>query len=480
VTLSPTIVWFRQDLRLTDQAALSAAAATGPVVALYILDDETPGRWRLGGASRWWLHGSLTALAQAIAGHGGRLILRRGRSAEVLPQVARETGAWAVFCTGHAEPFWRQAEAEVEGLLARTGIRFRAFPGTSLFSPGAVVGRQGQRLKVFTPFWKRCLELDPPDRPTPAPHPIEFFGSIPGDTLNDWRLLPTNPDWAGGLRQTWSPGEEGALARLGGFLNGPVADYGRARNRPEPSVTSGLSPHLHFGELSPRQVWHAVSVQLAADPALNGSGWSFLRELGWREFCLHTLDESPWMPDEPLQKRFARFPWSQDRSGLRAWQRGRTGFPFVDAGMRQLWQTGWMHNRVRMVVASFLVKDLLLPWQDGEAWFWDTLIDADLANNAGGWQWVAGCGTDAAPYFRIFNPVGQGEKFDPEGSYVRRWVPEIARLSDRWIHRPWQAPPLELAAAGVRLGVTYPMPILDHHAARARALGAFAAIAETD
>ena len=263
--------------------------------------------------------------------------------------------------------------------------------------------------------------------------------------MNEWRLLPTRPDWAGGLRETWRPGERDAQSRLYDFIDGNLSRYHSDRDRPEPAATSCLSPYLHFGEISPRQVWHAIDARIQAEPALEAGGNAYLRELGWREFDAHALVLHPEMPDVPLRRRFAAFPWRGEEAAIRAWQRGRTGYPIVDAGMRQLWHTGWMHNRVRMIVASFLVKDLLVPWQTGEAWFWDTLVDADLANNAGGWQWVAGCGADAAPYFRIFNPVLQGEKFDPRGDYVRRWVPELAKLPDRWIHRPWQASDRELA-----------------------------------
>jgi deoxyribodipyrimidine photo-lyase len=381
----------------------------------------------------------------------------------------------------HYEPFWRTAEAEVARALARDGVQVEGFDATLLFPPGRIVSRQGASFRVFTPFWTACRQAPPPATPQPAPPRLRpAAGVIAGDDLDAWRLLPGAPDWAAGLRATWTPGEAAAATRLYDFLDTDLPAYGRDRDRPEPAATSRLSPHLHFGEISPGQVWHATMHRVAVAPACAAGGAAFLRELGWREFCFHTLIAAPQLPEMPLQERFARFPWAMDDDALRAWQTGRTGYPIVDAGMRQLWQTGWMHNRVRMIAASFLVKDLLLPWQAGEAWFWDTLVDADLANNAGGWQWVAGCGTDAAPYFRIFNPVTQGEKFDPAGAYVRRWLPELARLPNRWVHRPWMAPPLELAAAGVRLGATYSRPLVDHGVARARALAAFAAIKEPE
>jgi deoxyribodipyrimidine photo-lyase len=474
----PNIVWFRQDLRLADNPALTAAAAaSAPVLGVYVLDDETPGRWRLGGASRWWLHHSLSALSRALEAHGVPLLIRRGRSAPALAQLAAETRAAAVFWNGHLEPHWRQAEREVEEALTTQGIAGRAFGLPLLFDPARVAGRSGCAFKVFTPFWRACLAAAPPAAPLPPPESLHgCVGFAAGSTLADLRLLPTKPDWASGLREVWSPGETEAHAQLAAFLDQDLAGYAALRDRPEPGATSQLSPALHFGELSARQVWHATAMRMALEPQLAADGHAFLRELGWREFYARVLFAHPDVAEVPMQARFADFPWASAPAGLKAWQQGRTGFPIVDAGMRQLWQTGWMHNRVRMIVASFLTKDLLIPWQDGEAWFWDTLVDADMANNAGGWQWVAGCGTDAAPFFRVFSPVRQGENFDPQGNYVRRWVPELARLPARWIHRPWDAPPLESRAAGVRLGASYPTPILDHESARKRALAAFASL----
>jgi deoxyribodipyrimidine photo-lyase len=300
-------------------------------------------------------------------------------------------------------------------------------------------------------------------------------GTVASEPLVALDLRPRAPDWAGGLRAAWEPGEAAARDRLSAFLGGAAARYRGDRDRPGVIGTSRLSPYLHFGEIGPRTVWLATRTAMAAGlPEAEGLG--FLRELGWREFSAHLLWQFPTLPDQPLRAEFAAFPWAGDRALLRAWERGRTGYPVVDAGLRELWTTGWMHNRVRMIVASFLVKDLLVPWQDGERWFWDTLVDADLASNAASWQWVAGCGADAAPYFRVFNPVLQGLKFDPDGAYVRRWVPELAGLPDARLHAPWEASPAELAAAGVRLGCDYPAPIVDHKAARQRALDAYAAL----
>jgi deoxyribodipyrimidine photo-lyase len=471
----PVIVWFRNDLRVSDHPALSAAAAEGrPIVPVHVLDDVAPGAWRMGGASRWWLHGSLESLGAALAERGVSLVLRRGEAAGIILDLAREVDAGAIYWNRHVEPHWQEAEGALKREMRRHGGETREFPASLLFQPEAILSRKGEPLRVFTPFWKTCLAAGPPPAPLPAPRTLNGIDPPPaGDNLDDWRLLPTRPDWAGGLRETWRPGEAHGLERLRTFVDEGMASYGRLRNRPEPTATSMLSPYLRFGEVSPRQVWHVARMHMDANPGSHGGGEAFLREVGWRDFCAHLLVRTPTLADEPMQPRFNRFPWQGSRDHLTAWQRGRTGYPIVDAGMRQLWHTGWMHNRVRMIVASFLVKDLLLPWQWGEAWFWDTLVDADMANNAGGWQWVAGCGADAAPYFRVFNPVLQGEKFDPDGAYARRWVPELAELPDRWIHKPWEAPPLDLEAAGVRLGGAYPLPLVEHKSARLRALAAF-------
>ncbi|WP_142847405.1 deoxyribodipyrimidine photo-lyase [Telmatospirillum sp. J64-1] len=471
MTSGPNLVVFRRDLRVSDNAALHAAVAEeGPVLPVYVLDDRPERPWRPGRASRWWLHHSLDALSDSLKERGASLLLRHGPWAETVADLAIETGAKAVLWSRLYEPATEAEDAELTGRLQAAGIRARRFSGYLLHEPETVRTRSGTYFQVFTPFWRAANEALHLTRPLPAPERIQALAAAPpGLALEDLRLHPGRSDWSDGLAESWQPGEAAAQEQLQDFLADGVDRYHVTRDRPELPGTSRLSPYLHFGEISPRQIWHAVRGrrQSGAGPE------AFLRELGWREFSHHLLMAFPDLPDRPLRREFAAFPWAEDEEAYRAWTGGRTGFPIVDAGMRQLRQTGWMHNRVRMIVASFLVKDLLLPWSKGEAWFWDSLVDADLANNAASWQWVAGCGADAAPYFRVFNPVLQGEKFDPRGRYVRQWLPELAKLPDLHIHRPWNAPSMILAEAGVALGRTYPRPIVDHGAARRRALNAY-------
>ena len=468
---APAILWFRNDLRLADHAALQAAINTGrPVLPVFVLDDTAPGPWKLGGASRWWLHHSLAALSLSLEQRGARLVLRRGDSVAIVTELAAQTGAEDVFTGGLADPWSRRVDQTVADRLGQHSAKFHRMRTTTLFNPDQVRTKSGGPYGVYTPFANACLALGGPKAPAPAPLALRG-AEADSERLNDWRLLPTKPDWAPGLRDTWTPGEHGAMDRAEDFLTHGLTAYAAARDRPGDDGTSMLSPHLHFGEISAAQLWQLAHRQP------NGKGREiFIRELLWREFCANLLWHNPGLPDAPLKPEFAAMPWRDDKPALAAWQKGQTGVPIVDAGMRQLWQIGWMHNRVRMIVASFLIKHLMIPWQDGEAWFWDTLVDADLASNAGNWQWVAGCGADAAPYFRIFNPVLQGRKFDADGDYVRRFVPELARLDARHIHAPWEAPPDVLAAAGITPGETYPYPIVDLADGRARALDAYARI----
>jgi deoxyribodipyrimidine photo-lyase len=475
-TTAPCIVWFRDDLRLSDHSALHEAARTGsPVICLYALDETLPSPARpLGGAARWWLAQSLRALQASLDAIGAPLILRKGPAAKIVIELARESGATAVFWNEIAQAPEQAVADRVAAGLAAIGVASHRFPSDLLATPARIRNKEGRGLRVFTPFWKRVQALGAPPEPLPAPRALKAVSGIASDRLEDWGLEPSRPDWAGGLRETWNPGEKSARARLAKFLKTGLAGYSGDRDRPDRAGTSGLSPHLRFGEISPRQIWHAARFAADERPALSGDAEKFLSELGWREFCRHLLCDVPELASRNLQPQFDAFPWRRDAKALSAWQRGRTGYPIVDAGMRELWHTGVMHNRVRMVVASFLAKHLLIDWREGEAWFWDTLVDADPGSNPANWQWVAGSGADAAPYFRVFNPILQGEKFDPDGGYVRRWVPELARLPDQLIHQPWSAPPLELAAAGVELGKDYPRPIIDHKVGRERALAAYA------
>lgn len=473
---SPIIVWFRQDLRLTDHRALLAAAEQGPIVAVYILDDETPQPWGMGAASRWWLHHSLAALSEGLEASDCKLVLRRGRFDEVLCALAKEVGAEAVYCSRSYEPWAVALEVQLKAALDAQNVQFKRYAGTLLREPETLQTKANEPYKVFTPFWNALSRGEPPAKPQGTPKTITTVGRSPrSDRLSDWALLPTKPDWASGFRATWQPGEVGAEKSLEAFLDETIDGYARSRDLPGKVGTSRLSPHLHFGEISPSRVWHAVMRSLAGRGSNTGAE-TYLKEVVWREFCHHLLFHFPSFPEKPFRPEFAKYPWSRSQARLRAWQRGQTGYPIVDAGMRELWHTGFMHNRVRMITASFLIKHLLINWTEGQAWFWDTLVDADLANNAANWQWVAGSGADASPYFRIFNPMTQGAKFDADGRYVRQWVPELAELPDAHLHAPWEAPALVLAAAGVTLGQTYPSPIVDHAQARADALAGYAKV----
>ncbi len=463
-----------------------------------------------GGAGRWWLARSLVALDADLRRRGAKLVVRRGAPSAAVATAAVDAQATRVVWARGIDPDQHAEDEAVRRALAESGVEPVIVPPAGLLlAPDAVTTHQGAPYRVFTPFWRAVSAGLRPPAPLPMPKVLNAPATLPcGVPIAELELEAVRP-WSAGFEDVWQPGEAGARTRLTRLLDDVLPAYADDRDRPDLEGSSRLSPHLHFGELSARQVWHAVagrlaeegleneaaigppargkaelrsqdagrsisrSPQNAAAAALARGAAAFLRQLGWREFAHHLLWHYPATVTRPLHHRFAAFPWRDDPEGLAAWQNGRTGFPFVDAAMRCLWATGWMHNRARLVAGSFLVKDLLLPWQSGAAWFWDTLVDADLASNTLGWQWVAGCGADAAPYFRIFNPVTQGERFDPGGAFVRTWVPELAGLPARWVHEPWAAPADVLAKAGVRLGETYPAPIVDHGEARSRALAAY-------
>ena len=465
-----TVVWFRRDLRLSDNPALWHAAERGSVVPVYILDETASraGGRPLGSASRWWLDRSLHRLKENLP----QLILKRGDPQSVLDDLVTRVGANAVHWNRCYEPHAISRDKAIKANLRGRGLDMRSFNGSLLHEPWDLSTGKGGPFKVYTPFWRAALRHD---IATPLPAPVIDASAMadPGDDLDDWDLLPAAPNWAAGWDDLWQPGEAGAQARLDAFLNDGLAGYGTLRDRPDRANVSRLSPHLHMGDISPRQIWARAQFLADSEPARRKDIDKFLSEIGWRDFAHHLLYHFPTLPERNWRPAFDAYPWRDDAADLDAWQRGQTGYPLVDAGMRELWHTGYMHNRVRMVVASFLVKHLRFHWSHGEAWFWDTLLDADLANNTAGWQWVAGCGADAAPYFRIFNPTAQGRKFDPDGAYVRHWCPELADLDNAVIHAPFEATSDDLDAAGVTLGSSYPRPIVDHTAARAAALAGY-------
>lgn len=485
---APVIVWFRDDLRISDNPALNEATETGrPILCVYVLDEESPGIRPLGGAARWWLAGSLRALTQLITSRGGSLILRRGKAGDIIPLLARQIGASAVYWNRRYHAAGIATDDAVAKALATRNIAARTFQASLLYEPRDVRDMSGAPYLMFAPFWRQAHSLDLPRPPLRAPARIPAAPQVSGlatEKLENWKLEPRNPqpgkqDWAEGMRETWNPGEGGARARAEEFLTFGLPGYAKLRDRPDLPNTSRLSPHLRFGEISPFQLWHAARLSIISPRGVRPDAVDldkFLSELGWREFSYHLLHHNPTLDTRNFHPQFDRFPWKEDSAALKGWQTGHTGYPVIDAGLRELWTTGWMHNRVRMLVASFLVKHMLVDWRVGEAWFWDTLVDADIASNPYNWQWVAGSGADAAPYFRISNPVLQGEAYDPMGDYVRRWVPELAAMPKEFIHEPWRAPATTLRTAGVTIGTTYPAPAVEHRAARDRALAAFAAV----
>ncbi|MEO1043246.1 MAG: deoxyribodipyrimidine photo-lyase [Pseudomonadota bacterium] len=473
----PVLVWLREDLRLSDNPALRHAADTGrPVVCLYVLDDETPGPWAMGGAQRWWLHHSLRTLQEAINKIGGVLILKRGRGEEVVPEVCKELAATAVYWNRRYMSWQIEQDKGLKAALSDDGVDVESFNGRLLNEPWTIKTKTGGPYRVYTPYWKQVQTLDLEDA-IPAVRKLKAPSPLPAsDDLVSWNLLPTNPNWAAGFEPIWEPGEAAALRRWRAWVKTYAGRYNSERNRPDLDSTSRMAPHIHFGEISIKMMYRDVSA-LMADGAIDAEeGKTFLSELVWREFSYHLLFYNPDMFDLPLNKKFTEFSWENSDRYFEAWTKGMTGYPIVDAGMRQLYQEGHMHNRVRMIVGSFLVKDLLVDWRRGMAWFWDTLVCADAAANTASWQWVAGCGADAAPFFRVFNPVTQGEKFDPDGAYVRRHVPELAHVPAKHIHAPWKAPKDVLEQAGVRLGDSYPEPMVDHARMREEALSRYQAI----
>jgi deoxyribodipyrimidine photo-lyase len=473
---SPIIVWFRQDLRLLDNPALHAAAENGHILPIYILDDDNAQDEKMGGASRWWLHHSLIALDQALKHH---LSVYQGDAKTVLFEIAQKHQITDIYWNRCYEPWRINRDQMIKKQLSAQGITCCSFNSALLWEPWQVLKKDATPYKVFTPFYKHCRQAVTPRAPLPVPDPLQLIKDHEQKlSIADLQLLP-KIDWSQSLRPHWDIGSIAAQQKLEHFIEHELAYYQEERNFPAKQVSSRLSPHLHFGEISPNQIWYAVQAHGIAKK-LEKNIDAFLRELSWREFAYHLLYHFPALPHKNLQAKFDSFPWEHNPDALKRWQKGLTGYPLVDAGMRQLWQTGYMHNRLRLVTGSFLVKNLLLAWQEGEAWFWDCLVDADMADNSMNWQWVAGCGVDAAPFFRIFNPVTQGKKFDPQGKYVRKFVPELAQLPDQYLFCPWEAPQAILEKAGITLGKDYPEPIVDLSLSRERALAAFASLSKSN
>jgi deoxyribodipyrimidine photo-lyase len=466
MTVPVAIHWFRQDLRLSDNPALTIAARQGNILPIYILDDDNAGEHAMGAASRWWLHHSLQSLNASL---NDTLSIYRGNPIDILIDIATRHDVTVICWNRCYEPWRIDRDKNIKSHLRTNGIDVKSTNGTLLWEPWTIRKDDDTPYNVFTPFYRKgCLQSEPPRSPLPVPVNVNYQRDTERSSgLAELGLLP-RIRWDKQLEPHWAIGEEGAHSRFQRFINEGLSQYKNGRNLPAKPYVSRLSPYLHFGEISPNHLWHSVH-GMGADKHID----HFCSELGWREFSYNLLFSNPDLPTKNLQLKFDHYPWVEDQSLLSAWQNGQTGVPMVDAGMRELWQTGYMHNRMRMIVGSFLTKNLRLHWHRGERWFWDTLVDADLANNSASWQWVAGCGADAATYFRIFNPVTQGAKFDPDGNYVRQFIPEIASLPDKYLFNPWEAPEHILKQAGVKLGITYPEPIVDLNESRNAALAAF-------
>ena len=479
------VLWLRDDLRLSDHPALHAALEKAyAVLPVYIKEAPTPERRPLGAATKVWLHHALTALQSALEEKGSTLVIKRGDALSVLKQLIDQTGATALYWSRRYGEQERATDTAVKNFAKERGLDVESFNAHLLVEPWQVTTKTGQPMKVFTPFWRAARALGDPSPPLPAPKKIPLpdldLSELKSLSVSQLKLLPKKPDWASPMLAHWTISEKGAHNRLSAFLTHGLKGYAEDRNRPDLDHVSRLSPYLRFGMISSRQVWHAA-VAACADGRSKASDKdlsTFQSELGWREFSYHLLYHNPDLAHKNYQSRFDAFPWQNKAPLLKSWQKGLTGYPIVDAGMRELWQTGFMHNRVRMIAASFLIKHLMTDWRKGEDWFWDTLFDADPASNPASWQWVAGSGADAAPYFRIFNPILQGERFDPKGAYIRRFVPELSALPDDLIHKPWTAPPGFLAQCGIKLGRDYPLPLIDHGEGRDRALAAFKSLSE--
>lgn len=462
------IYWLRQDLRIADNPALHYAANNGTVLPVYIWDEVNSQEFTLGAASKVWLHYSLQNLNQNLE---NKLAIYTGNPLDILLELCIRYKITQVVWNRCYEPWQINRDKNIKHHLMTKNIQVTSFNASLLWEPWEIQKKDGSYYKVFTPFYRNgCLQATPPRQPLAVPREISYFQAENTLAVEDLSLLPTI-DWYSKTLTDWQIGEQGAQQKLWWFVEKALYNYKEGRNLPAKRYTSLLAPHLHFGEISPNQIWYVVK-QLPEEQNID----CFCSELGWREFSYSQIYFNSDLPWQNLQRKFDKFPWQHNQDKLRAWQRGMTGIPIVDAGMRELWQTGYMHNRVRMIVGSFLVKNLLIDWRYGAKWFWDCLFDADLANNSASWQWIAGCGADAAPYFRIFNPITQGEKFDPDGEYIRKYIPELRQLPTKYIFNPIDAPSAVLKNANIILGDTYPMPIVDIKESRQQALDAFKAL----
>lgn len=472
--MQKTIVWFRKDLRLHDHQALWEAAQNGIVIPVFILSNHEEHQWLSDEASLWWLHHSLLSLQEELKDHyGADLIIRKGNSLDILIDVMEDTGANALYFNERYEPSAIKRDRYVIKSLNKVGVNIRTFHSTLLYNPFTISNLSGDPYKVFTPFWKRCLN-EPISRPLPRPSLLNGIDKVVSTIeVAELGLLPTIR-WDEKLHRYWQPGEKGAISVWEEFIQKDLHSYKTGRDFPARQAVSRMSPHLAWGDISPRAMWYSLEMEMEQNrPSMNEHIEAYKRQLVWREFGYYQLVHFPTILKVPLRSAFEHFPWEENQESLLKWQKGETGYPLVDAGMRELWETGMIHNRVRMVVASFLVKHLLIPWTKGADWFQQTLVDFDLANNSMGWQWVTGSGLDSAPYFRIFNPITQSEKFDKDGEYIRKWIPELEKLPSPYIHRPWTAPTELLNSVGIKLNETYPLPIIDHDFARKRALAAY-------
>ena len=465
-----SIFWFRQDLRIADNPGLSEAISKGSVLPVYIYDNVNSKEYEMGAASKWWLHHSLGNLNKNL---NNNLSIYIGDPQEVLRDITNNFNVESINWNRCYEPWRIQRDKNIKSEAEEQGIEVNTFNGSLLWEPFKILKNDGTPYRVFSPYYRKgCLNAEPPRVPIKSPS----LDSLINDdfnklTLDDLNLIP-EIKWFEEMEELWEPGEAGAQKKLYDFLDDGLLGYKEGRNFPSKKNVSQLSPHIHHGEVSPNQVWYAAK-QKEDETGIEKDLAHFLSELGWREFSYNLLYHFPSLPRENLQKKFDNFPWQKNEVFSEKWKKGFTGYPIVDAGMRELWQTGYMHNRVRMIVGSFLVKNLLLHWHEGEEWFWDCLIDADLASNSASWQWVAGSGADAAPYFRIFNPISQGIKFDPEGEYTKKFLPELKDLPIKYLYSPWEAPEDVLEQANVKLGENYPNPIVDLKESREKALSAF-------